>query len=105
MVLPPSKWAMEVDTATVSKGIADQGKTSKPQAGGKGGKKGKGAVKGKSPPKGTKRQANEEEDQEGDDRDKPVIAAFDSDGKVSGLWCRCVRDAQTKEVGVHEENN
>lgn len=104
VVLPPSIWAVEVCNAAASKSGSDNDNSAKPNTGGKGSKKGKGAAKRKSAMMGAKRQANEEEDEEGGGRETPVVVAFDSDGKVSDLWCRCVRNTQVNRGGRTREN-
>lgn len=90
-VSPPSKWSIEPDSAEETFGAGGggggQAKTTKPGAKadkGGGGKKG-----GKASKKGV-----EEPDDGG--AEKPVVAAFDGDGAVAGLWCRCVRDVQVR---------
>lgn len=100
---PPSKLAVEVDTAAASKEeTAGQGNKAA-KAGAKGGKKaGKGVAKpGKPPVKGAQQQADGE-----DDRDGRIVAKFDgSDGTLQGLlWCRCVRHAEAKEVSVQRRH-
>lgn len=89
-VAPPSKWSIEPDSAEETPGIrgggSDQAKTAKPGAkadkggGGKGGKASKKDV----------------QEPEGGDVDKPVVAVFNGDGVVAGLWCRCVRDVEVR---------
>lgn len=103
VALPPSKWEVKVDAAAASKEeTAGQGNKSA-KTGAKGGKKaGKGVAKpGKSPVKGAQQQADGEED-----RDGRILAKYDgSDGTLQGfLWCRCVRGAEAKEVGVQRRH-
>lgn len=85
----PSKWAIEPDSADKQFGAGgngvEQAKTAKSGAKeekGGGGKKG-----GKASKKATEEPAD-------DDVEKLVIAQFNGDGAVAGLWCRCVRDVQ-----------
>lgn len=81
-VAQPSKWSIEPDGADER----DQAMTNKPgaKADKGGGKKG-----GKASKKDTK-------EPEMGDVEKQVVAAFNGDGEVAGLWCHCVRDKQVR---------
>lgn len=89
-VAPPSKWSIEPDstgeTFGAGGGGVDQAKATKPGA-----KVDKGGGK-----KGGKASKKDIEEPERGDVDKPVVALFNGDGAVAGLWCRCVRDVQVR---------
>lgn len=84
----PSKWTIEPDSADkrfeAGGGGVDQAKNGK--TGAKEEKNGGGK-------KGVKASKKAVEDPL-DDAEKPVIAQFNGDGAVAGLWCRCVRDVE-----------
>lgn len=92
VILPPSRWAIELDNEEERVGVdgsgANHAKNKLP--GGAKGDKGSKGVKGKT--KGAKQQ------DEGDGVDGPVIARYGSDGAVVGLWCRSVRDEKVKRI-------
>lgn len=87
---PPSKWLIELDrgdeTLGAGEGQTDQAKTIKPGA-----KADKGG--GKRGGKASKKDAQELEN---GDVEKPVVALFNDEGKVAGLWCRCVRHVEVR---------
>lgn len=83
----PSKWAIEPDST--DKHFAAQGNIVDQAKNGKSGAKDEKSGGGKKGGKTSKKAA---EEPEGDDTEKPVVAHFNGDGVVAGLWCRCVRD-------------
>lgn len=90
VVAPPSKWSIEPDNAAEAFGAGEggsgQAKTTQPGA-----KQDKGG--GKKSGKVSKKDA---EEPESDNVEKPVVAVFNGEGAVAGLWCRCVRDVQVR---------
>ncbi len=88
-IAPPSKLAIDPESADKAFGAgaggAGQGKATK--AGGKAEKSGGGK-------KGGKANKKDVEEPDGSGLEKPVVAHFNGDGTVVGMWFRCVRDCQ-----------
>lgn len=85
----PSKWAIEPDGADrgLVSGGEGAGRAAAPKPGAKAEKDGRGK-------KGGKASKNVVAEPEEDEAEKPVVAQYNEEGAVAGLWCRCVRDIQ-----------
>lgn len=85
----PSKWAIEPDG--INRGLVGEadggGQAAAPKPGGKGEKDAGGKKGGKASKKAVA-------EPEVDEAEKPMVAQFNEEGAVVGLWCRCVREIQ-----------